>query len=107
MQHGDGGWSQLPTLASDAYATGQALYALTVAGTIAPTDPRYRKGIDFLLRTQAADGTWHVQSRSIWLQPYFESGFPYGRDQFISVAGTAWASMALSTAAAPISDTRR
>jgi len=46
--------------------------------------------------TQANDGSWHVKSRSIWLQPYLETGFPYGQDQFISTAGTAWASMALS-----------
>ncbi len=63
------------------------------------TDPVYQKGVDYLLRTQAADGTWHVKSRSIWLQPYFESGFPYGQDQFISTAGTAWAAMALAAAA--------
>jgi len=31
-RHADGGWAQLDTLASDAYATGQALYALDVAG---------------------------------------------------------------------------
>jgi N-acyl-D-amino-acid deacylase len=68
---------------------------------MAVTSPVYQKGVDYLLRTQAADGTWHVQTRAIWLQPYFESGFPYGRDQFISVAGTAWATMALSVAAEP------
>jgi hypothetical protein len=37
------------------------------------TDPVYRQGVDYLLRTQAADGTWQVKSRPIWLQPYFES----------------------------------
>ena len=72
------------------------------------SDPIYQKGIDYLLRTQAADGTWHVKSRSIWLQPYFESGFPYGQDQFISTAGTAWAAMALAAAApAPAATTSR
>jgi prenyltransferase beta subunit len=99
MQGADGGWSQFPGLESDAYATGQALYALSIAGRVSADDVAYRKGIEYLLRTQATDGSWHVKSRSIWLQPYFESGFPYGRDQFISAAGTAWASMALSTAA--------
>jgi ankyrin repeat protein/mono/diheme cytochrome c family protein len=107
MQRSDGGWSQLPTVESDAYATGQALYALNVAGAVPATDPQFRKGIDYLLRTQATDGTWHVKSRAIWLQPYFESGFPYGRDQFISVAGSAWASIALSTAVTPTMTTRR
>lgn len=99
MQRADGGWSQFPGTDSDAYATGQVLFALHEAGRMPATDPVYRKGVDYLLRTQAADGTWHVKSRAIWLQPYFESGFPYGQDQFISTAGTAWASMALAAAA--------
>jgi ankyrin repeat protein len=33
-QRSDGGWAQLDTLQSDAYATGQALYALHVAGIL-------------------------------------------------------------------------
>jgi N-acyl-D-amino-acid deacylase len=105
MQRADGGWSQMAGIDSDAYATGQVLFALSVAGKMPPSDPVFQKGVDFLLRTQAADGTWQVKSRSIWLQPYFESGFPYGRDQFISTAGTAWASMALATAVPPPTNT--
>ena len=95
-QREDGGWSQLPTMGSDAYATGEALYALKTAGGMAATNPVYAKGVKYLLTTQAADGSWHVKSRSIWLQPYFESGFPYGTDQWISAAGTSWATIALS-----------
>jgi hypothetical protein len=91
---------------SDAYATGQALYALHTAGGMSIKDPVYQKGVDYLLRTQATDGTWRVRSRSIWLQPYFESGFPYGPDQFISTAGTAWASMALAAATQPPTTTQ-
>ena len=94
-QREDGGWSQLPTMGSDSYATGQAIYALHLAGRTA-SDPVVKKGIGYLLRTQARDGSWHVKTRSIWFQPYFESGFPYGHDQWISTAGTAWASMALA-----------
>ncbi|MBS1828869.1 MAG: ankyrin repeat domain-containing protein [Acidobacteria bacterium] len=94
-QRADGGWSQLTHMGTDAHATGQALYALSLAG-MAPNDTVYKKGTDYLLRNQAPDGSWHVKTRSIWLQPYFESGFPYGHDQWISAAGTAWASMALS-----------
>jgi hypothetical protein len=107
-QRADGGWNQLPTMGSDAYATGEALYALNVAGNMPATNPVYQKGVKYLLRTQAPDGTWHVASRSIWLQPYFESGFPYGTDQWISGAGTSWAVMALSmsTEQPPITQTR-
>jgi ankyrin repeat protein len=100
-QRDDGGWSQLPGMGSDAYATGQALYALNAAGKMQAGDPVYQKGIRYLMSTQAADGTWHVKSRSIWIQPYFESGFPYGHDQWISAAGTSWAAMALSLAVEP------
>lgn len=95
-QRADGGWSQLVSMGSDAYATGEALYALNVGGKLPTRDAVYRKGVSYLLQNQAADGSWHVNSRSIWLQPYFESGFPYGHDQWISAAGTAWATMALS-----------
>jgi ankyrin repeat protein/mono/diheme cytochrome c family protein len=101
MQRSDGGWSQLAEMESDAYATGQALYALNAAARMSATNPVYQKGVDYLLRTQAEDGTWHVKTRAIWLQPYFESGFPYAKDQFISTAGTAWAAMALAAAQTP------
>jgi hypothetical protein len=99
LQRADGGWSQMPTMQTDAYATGQVLYALNAGARMPVTDAVYRKGVDYLMRSQAADGSWHVETRSIWLQPYFESGFPYARDQFISTAGTAWAAMALAPAA--------
>jgi len=98
-QRPDGGWSQLPSMGSDAYATGQALYALHTAGRMPVGDAVYAKGTRYLLDTQAADGSWHVKSRSIWIQPYFESGFPYSHDQWISAAGTGWAVIALSQAA--------
>lgn len=107
LQRTDGGWSQLPALASDAYATGEALFALGSAGRMLVSDPVFRKGVDYLLRTQASDGSWHVKSRAIWFQPYFESGFPYGRDQFISTAGTAWATLALTLAAEPKKQAQR
>jgi hypothetical protein len=97
LQHGDGGWSQLPTMTSDPYASGQALYALRVAGVAASSDA-YRKGVQHLLRTQLEDGTWYMRSRAIGMQPYFDAGFPHGRDQFISAAATAWAVIALTHA---------
>ncbi len=106
-QRSDGGWSQLPSMGSDAYATGEALYALHLAGKMATTDPVYQKGVQYLRQTQAADGTWHVKTRSIPVQPYFESGFPYGHDQWISAAGTSWAAMALTLTIEPQKMSRR
>ena len=102
-QRADGGWAQTDKLESDAYATGSALVALRQAGRLATDDPAYRRGIAFLLRTQKPDGTWFVASRSNPFQPYFESGFPYGKNQFIAVAASGWAAaaLALSLPAAP------
>jgi N-acyl-D-amino-acid deacylase len=51
--------------------------------------------VDYLMRTQEKDGSWHVRSRAFGFQPYFESGFPHGHDQWISMAATAWSAMAL------------
>ena len=96
---GGRGWAQLPTLESDAYATGQALVSLGQAGVLRPGERAYQRGVDFLLKTQFEDGSWHVRSRSLPIQPYFESGFPWGHDQFISAAATNWAVMALAPAA--------
>jgi hypothetical protein len=106
-QRSDGGWSQLPTMGSDAYASGEALYALGLGAKMQPESAVYQKGVSYLLRTQAQDGSWHVKTRSLWVQPYFDSGFPYGHDQWISAAGTSWASMALSLAVEPQSLSRR
>jgi ankyrin repeat protein len=94
-QNRDGSWSQLPGIRGDAYATGEALYALHVSGNVAVNAPEYRKGIEWLLRNQLADGTWFVPTRATPLQPHFESGFPHGPSQFISDAASSWASMAL------------
>jgi len=97
LQRPDGGWSQLATLPSDAYATGIALFALSEADVPAKQAP-YQAGLKYLLTTQASDGTWHVKSRSLVFQPYFESGYPYEHDQWISGAAAAYATMAISAA---------
>ena len=58
----------------------------------------YRRGVAYLMRTGETDGSWHVRTRAFGFQPYFESGFPHGHDQWISVAATNWAVMALAPA---------
>lgn len=99
----DGGWSQNVFLSSDAYATGQTLYALNRAAGVNPSDKAYKRGIDYLLKTQLADGSWHVKSRAVKFQPYFQSGFPHDHDQWISSAGTAWAAAAIALALPAVS----
>jgi len=100
-QRPDGGWPQLAWLPSDAYATGQALFALNQAGEIPVTDPAYRRGTAFLLRTQDDDGSWFVSKRAMPLNDYFDAGFPHGQSQFSSFNGTCWATMALLLAIEP------
>ena len=81
---------------SDAYATGQALTALNKCGLLKSGSPQFKKGIQWLLKNQKPDGSWHVKTRSRPIQKYFESGFPHGQDQFISISATCWAVLALT-----------
>jgi Ankyrin repeats (3 copies)/Squalene-hopene cyclase C-terminal domain/Ankyrin repeat len=97
-QREDGGWAQLPTLPSDAYATGQVLYALHEAGGLSALDPVFQRGVEFLLRTQLADGSWYVPTRCFPVLEFSSSGFPHGRSQYSSAAATCWATMALALA---------
>lgn len=94
-QQPDGGWAQTADLASDAYATGIALTALHQAGGLSADDERARRGRAFLLQAQQEDGSWHVASRSEPFQTYYESGYPHGEDQFISITAGSWATLAL------------
>jgi len=96
-QRADGGWSDLDSMESGAYATGRSLVALQTAG-LSVSDAAYERGVRFLLKTQQEDGSWYVKSRAMAFQPYFDAGFPHGFDQWISAAGTNWATMALSLA---------
>jgi ankyrin repeat protein len=104
-QRPDGGWNSVNGRDSDAYSTAQALVALHDGGGVAIIDASYQRGIEFLLKTQAADGTWHVTSRlhppAPLSPPYFDAGYPNGHDQFLSMQGASWAVMALSYALEP------
>jgi squalene cyclase len=96
LQRSDGGWSANENMASDAYMTGIALTVLAESEVIKVTDRAYQRGLEYLLSTQFPDGSWYVRSRSIKFQPYFDSGFPFGHDQWISAAATAWATQAIA-----------
>jgi squalene cyclase len=91
-QRADGGWAQRELFPSDAYATGMTLWALSEASVTRPD----AKAVKFLLGTQSPDGSWRVASRATKFQQYFESGFPYGSDQWISTMATGWAANALA-----------
>ena len=90
-----GGWTQLPGLNADAYATGLALVALHETEGLTQAHAGFRRGVGFLLRTQQPDGSWFVHKRAASFNRYFETGFPYGKHQTSSFTGTAWATMAL------------
>jgi ankyrin repeat protein len=96
-QRADGGWSDIATTSSTAYATGEAMVALHEAG-LPVTDPAYQRGVQYLLSTQLEDGSWYIKTHSQAVQPYFDVGFPHGVDQWISACGTSWATMALALA---------
>ncbi len=87
-QNADGGWSQTPEMPSDAYSTGQTLYALAVSG--APDDAAFRRAQAFLMSTQLADGSWPMSSR-----PFGPEGKIAKDLRPISYFGTGWATLAL------------
>jgi hypothetical protein len=92
LQRADGGWSQtIPELKSDAFATGQTLYVLSLAGGTAER-PEIKRGIDFLVATQAPDGSWPMISRST------PDGSPGSAKLLtpITCAASSWATLALA-----------
>ncbi|HWB12567.1 MAG TPA: prenyltransferase/squalene oxidase repeat-containing protein [Pirellulales bacterium] len=92
LQRADGGWSQtVPDLKSDAFATGQTLYALSRAGYTADR-PEIKRGIDFLVATQTPDGSWPMISRST------PDGSPGSSKLLtpITCAASSWATLGLA-----------
>jgi hypothetical protein len=95
LQRPDGGWSQtVPELKSDAFATGQTLYVLSLAGYTAER-PEIKRGIDFLVATQQPDGSWPMISRST------PDGSPGSSTLLtpITCAASSWATLGLATLA--------
>jgi ankyrin repeat protein len=105
QQQADGGWRAIRGRTSDIYSTAQSLVALHRAGEVAPSDPSWQRGIAYLLKAQAADGTWRQTSRLFppapLSPPYFDGGYPGEHDQFISLSAASWAVMALCDALGP------
>src|SRR4051794_22697303 len=92
LQRADGGWSQtVPELKSDAFATGQTLYVLSLAGYTAER-PEIKRGIDFLVATQMPDGSWAMISRST------PDGSPGSSKLLtpITCAASSWATLGLA-----------
>lgn len=91
-QNADGGWSQTKDIASDGYATGQALYALSFAGVSAER-PEIQRAVAFLVATQRDDGSWPMTSRN---HPGVESmRNPIRNPIPITYFGSAWAMLGL------------
>ena len=87
-QQKDGGWAQLKDLASDAYATGQVLYVLNLAG-VESNQSEVQRGLAFLVATQGENGSWPMLLRA---QP----GEKRGTNTVpITYFGSAWATLAL------------
>jgi len=105
QQKPDGGWSQTMEMDSDVYATSSVMASLLKAGQLETDHPAMKSGVRFLLDKQLDDGTWHVVTRADGFQPYYETGFPHGEDQFISVAASSWATMALLRSLPPVKTT--
>jgi hypothetical protein len=92
LQRADGGWSQtVPEWKSDAFATGQTLYVLSLAGFSA-NRPEIQRGIDFLVATQRPDGSWPMLSRST------PDGSPGSSKLLtpITCAASSWATLGLA-----------
>jgi hypothetical protein len=88
-QSTDGGWSQTKEMASDGWATGQALYALAEAG-LKLEEPCIKRGQAFLIKSQRDDGSWPMTSRPV------KSGGAGSKSLIpITGAGSAWAVLGL------------
>jgi squalene-hopene/tetraprenyl-beta-curcumene cyclase len=101
-QNYDGGWGQTKDLASDAYATGQALYALSFAN-VKNDRPVIQRAVSFLATSQREDGSWRMISRG---HPGVK---PFTNPVPITYFGTAWATLGLArtVAASPVSAARQ
>lgn len=86
-QNADGGWSWVKeNNGSDAFATGQALYALGLLGRDG-NDPVVSRAWEFMLGTQDKDGSWQVPQEAINTRRRSLNVYNYW--------GTAWATIGM------------
>jgi hypothetical protein len=83
-QNADGGWSWSKTRSSDPFATGESLYALSLAG-VKKDSSAVRAGWSFLVRKQRPDGSWLAPTKK-----------PKGGNDISTYWGSAWAVIGLS-----------
>jgi len=94
-QNADGGWASHPEGAGDAFATGQALYALRKTGASGAADS-IERGRAFLIGSQTADGSWRVPPGALSGRAMNAERLK-NLDPIYRYWGTAWASIALSS----------
>ena len=87
-QNKDGGWGQVKDAPSDAYATGQALYILSLAG-VKNDRAELRRAVAFLVDTQKEDGSWPMTPRAHPGATPMKSPVP------ITYFGSTWATLGL------------
>ncbi len=83
-QNADGGWSWSKTRTSDPFATGESLYALSLAG-VKNDSPAVRAGWSFLVSKQRPDGSWFAPTKK-----------RKGGNDISTYWGSAWAVIGLS-----------
>jgi hypothetical protein len=88
-QQTDGGWKEVPALdGSNAFATGQALYAFKQAGVSVQSE-MFRKGTEYLLKNQILDATdAHGSWKSVHSQSHRPSNFAPTMWAVIGLAGS-------------------
>jgi Prenyltransferase and squalene oxidase repeat len=91
-QNADGGFGQVKDSASDAFATGQALYVLSLAG-VKGDRMEIQRAVAFLVASQREDGSWPMTSRAQPGEKPFTNPVP------ITYFGSAWATLGLIRAA--------